>query len=64
MKTTEAGLSQALEEVWEWKEAVCKDTEGMPVDDTIAYFADGLETAARLLGARLERNPDGSYNIV
>jgi len=64
MKTTDMAITKALQEVWEWKEAVYEDTKNMTYEETRAYFQKGLEDAARLLGARIVKNPDGSCSFV
>jgi len=64
MKATDSVIPKALAEVWEWKDAVYEDTKDKTLEETKAYFREGLEEAARILGARLERSSDGSYRIV
>jgi len=64
MKTIENQNSHALIEVWKWKEAVYKDTENHDLTQKEAYFQKGLELAAKILNARLQQNPDGSYSLL
>ena len=64
MSTSEMPVPKALQEVWEWKEAVSQDTKGMSVEEKLAYFREGMEEAARLLNCRIEKNPDGSFSFV
>lgn len=64
MKATETLVPTALREVWEWKEAVHEDTKDMTDEEQIAYFRKGLEEAAEILGARLEKNANGTYSFV
>ena len=64
MKTTERAVSKMLQEVWEWKDAVYEDTRGKSAGETKAYFREGLKRAAKIIGARLKINPDGSYLFV
>jgi len=64
MKTTEKFAPKALRDVWEWKEAVYQDIKDMTVEEKLAYFHEGLELAAKTIGARLIKNPDGTYRLV
>jgi hypothetical protein len=64
MSATETTISKCLEEVWEWKEAVYQDTKDMSMEEKQAYFREGLELAAKTLGAQLVKNPDGSHSLV
>jgi hypothetical protein len=61
---SEYKVSRALEEVWEWKEAVYEDTKDLTPEETIAYFHEGLKETARMMNAELVKNPDGSYRFV
>ncbi len=63
MKTIEKFTSRALEEVWEWKEAVRQKTEDMSPEETLAFFERARERAASMMNCRLVKNPDGSYNF-
>ena len=64
MKVTNVPVSNALREVWEWKEAVYEDVKDMTFEEKQAYFRNGMEEAARTIGARLVRNPDGTCVFV
>jgi hypothetical protein len=64
MKTSETFAPKALEEVWEWKEAVRRKTRNMSPEESLAFFERAREEAARLLNCRLVKNPDGSYRFV
>ncbi len=64
MKTTDRTISKALEEVWEWKEAVYNDIKDMTFEEQKKYFKEGLDYAAKLLNAKLMKNEDGTYSIV
>lgn len=57
-------ISQALTEVWEWKEAVYKEVEQMTAPQRCQYFQESLQDAAQLLHAQLRQNADGSYCLV
>jgi hypothetical protein len=64
MKTAERVISKSLQEVWEWKEAVYRETKDKNLEETKAYFRKGLQRAAKIIGARLKKNPDGSYVLI
>ena len=64
MKTDIDGITKALEEVWEMKQAVYEDIKDMTFEERRAYFQKGLEEAARILGAELVENPDGTWSFV
>lgn len=57
-------ISQALTEVWEWKEAVYKEIEHMTTQQRCQYFQESLQEAAQLLHAQLRQNSDGSYCLI
>lgn len=59
-----APISKALAEVWEWKEEAFNDVKDMCFEEKQAYYAKGLEEAAKILNGKLKANPDGSYSIV
>lgn len=56
--------TKALSEVWEWKEEVYKDINGMSFEEKRRYFEKGLNKALKLLKGKLKTNSDGSYSIV
>jgi hypothetical protein len=64
MKTTETAISKSLLEVWEWKDAVYQDIKDKSADERKAYFHEGVEIAAKILGSRVVVNPDGSRCLV
>ena len=64
MKTVEAPVSKALLEVWEAKRLVYEDTKDMTREQRMAYSRQSLENAARALGAKIVKNPDGTYRLV
>lgn len=64
MKTIETEAPKSLVEVWEWKSAVSDDIKDMTTQERMAYFHEGLEKAARILGARLEQAPDGTFRTM
>ena len=61
MKTNEEFIPKALRDVWEWKDAVYQDTKDMTTEEKLAYFHEGLESAAKLLGKRIVKTEDGNY---
>ena len=63
MKTNEDFTPQALREVWTWKESVHRDTAGKEFSEVQSYFADGMKEAARILGAEIVANADGSHTF-
>lgn len=66
MKTTKKTMpiSKALTEVWEWKEEVYNDINGMSFEEKKRYFETGLNKAVRTIKGKLKANPDGSYSII
>ena len=66
MKTIEktTPVSQALAEVWEWKDAVYNDVKDMCFEERQEYYTRGRSEAAKILKGKLKTNPDGSYSIV
>jgi hypothetical protein len=64
MKASSFPITKALQEVWDWKEAVYQKTKDMTFDEKRAYFQRALEEAARSLHARIVENPDGSCTFV
>lgn len=64
MKPTETAVSKSLEEVWKWKNSVYDDIKDMSLDETKIYLHEGLTRAAETIGARLVKNPDGTYSFV
>lgn len=64
MKTTEIATPKSLLEVWEWKDAVYQDIKDKSPDEREAYFREGVELAAKILGSRVVVNPDGSRCLV
>ena len=64
MKTSESTISKALEEAWEWKEAVYNDIKDMIFEEQKKYFKEDLDYAVKLLDAKLIKNDVGSYSIV
>ncbi|MEW5692594.1 MAG: hypothetical protein AB1765_04795 [Candidatus Hydrogenedentota bacterium] len=63
MKKTEE-ISNALIEVWEWKDKVYQDIKNKSFKEKQKYFNDSLNRGARRLNGKLKSNPDGSYQIV
>lgn len=63
MKTTEYTVPESLKAVWEWKDAVSSEIEHKSTQEKLAYFREGLDVAAKLIGARLVKNADGTYCI-
>ena len=66
MKTIEEDnlISNALREVWEWKDEVYMDIKDKTFEEKQKYYEEGLKEAAKLLKGRLRKNPDGSYSII
>ncbi len=66
MKTIEkkALISQALLEVWKWKDEVYNDVKDMRFEEKQEYYRNGLREAAKMLKGKLKTNPDGSFSIV
>lgn len=66
MKTIEKDISivsNALMEVWEWKDAVYNDIKDKTFEEKQKYYDEGLKEAERLLNGKLIKNPDGSYSL-
>lgn len=66
MKTIEKDISivsNALMEVWEWKDAVYDDIKDKTFEEKQKYYDEGLKEAERLLNGKLIKNPDGSYSL-
>lgn len=61
--TDEQHTSNALLEVWTWKDSVYRDTAGKDFSEVRQYFADGMKEAAQILGASIVINSDGSYSF-
>jgi hypothetical protein len=64
MKTIEEYIPPALREVWAMKDAVSEDIKDMTVKERIAYFQKGVKLAAKRMGARIVREPDGTCRLV
>ena len=54
---------EALREVWIWKDSVYRDTADKDFSEVRHYFADGMQEAAKILGASIVSNSDGSYSF-
>lgn len=65
MKTTDKKLSvsKSLEEVWSWKEAAFNETKDFTFEQLENNYKNAVETACKLLNARLVVQSDGSYKI-
>ena len=57
-------VSGTLEEVWELKKAVSREIENMTFEELRRYLDEGMAIAAKEIGARLVRKPDGFYRFV
>ena len=55
---------RSLRDVWAWKDAVYRDTKNMTFEEQKKYFAQGVEEAARRIGAKIVTRPDGSKLLV
>jgi hypothetical protein len=62
--TEEEYIPPALREVWAMKDAVSEDIKNMSVKQRIAYFKKGVKRAAKRIGARIVREPDGTSRLV
>jgi hypothetical protein len=47
-------VNKTLEEVWRWKEEVARDTEGMSMEEELAFFRQSRERLARKIGRTIE----------
>lgn len=56
-------VSNALMEVWEWKDAVYNDIKDKTFEEKQKYYNEGLKEAERLLNGKLIKNLDGSYSL-
>ncbi len=55
--------SKALEEVWEWKNAVYEETKEMNKDEIYKYFNRDSETFLNRAGYKKIKIADGVYTI-
>lgn len=46
--------SKSMQEVWRWKEEVARDTEGMNVQELLAYFGQSEQRLAKKTGKKLD----------
>lgn len=47
-------VSKALEQVWQWKEEVAREIEGMTAAERIAYFRQAEQRLAEKTGKKLD----------
>ncbi|MDD2714722.1 MAG: hypothetical protein PHW04_02385 [Candidatus Wallbacteria bacterium] len=64
MKKKSNVIPKSMQEVWDWKKEVYEDTKNMEFEEKKSYFTEGIETALKILNAKLKKNPDGSFLIV
>ena len=64
MKVTNVPVSNALREVWEWKEKVYQALKDKDFQESQRYYQDGIEEAVKVLNAKLVKNADGSYRLI
>jgi hypothetical protein len=43
--------SNSMREVWRWKEEVARDTEGMSMEEELAFFRQSRERLAKKIGS-------------
>ncbi len=55
--------SKALEEVWEWKNAVYEETKGMSNEEIIKYFNEDSEVFLSRAGYKKVKLSDGAYTL-
>ncbi len=63
-KKTDEYIPKALREVWKWKAEVARETRGKTPAQIKKYFHDGLKSAARSIGAKVVKSPDGTCRLV
>ncbi len=63
MKKNNENTHKALREVWAWKDSVSRETSGKNFSEVKTYFAEGMNEAAKILGASIITNSDGSYSF-
>jgi hypothetical protein len=47
-------VNKTMQEVWRWKEEVARDTEGMSMEEELAFFRQSRERLARKIGRKIE----------
>ena len=52
-------VSKALEQVWEWKQAVYEDIKDMDAPSRLAYFRAARQRLEAKLGHKLDLPPSG-----
>ena len=55
--------SNALKEVWEWKEKAYDETRNMSIEELLAYYKNSVEKAAMLLGTKIIKTESGAYKF-
>jgi len=64
MKTIEVyNIPISLKEVWEWKDATSKELYGKSFKEKNSILRDSMEEAAKTIGAKLIKLPNGNYKI-
>ena len=55
--------SNALKEVWSWKEMAYEETRNMSVEELQAHYKSSAEKAAMLLGTKIIQTESGAYKF-
>ncbi len=50
-------VDKSLEEVWQWKEQIYKETKGMTMHDRCEYIRKGAEDACKKYNLHLKKAP-------
>lgn len=57
-------VPKALQEVWEWKEAVFQETQNMSFKERLEYSERNLQNLGKELQFAVDKTPDGHLRLV